>query len=123
MVEFDLEFFYFSTTLGLAFPGEDLLLFYIVDFCLIASWILAGTFSLTVTAFLMSFVGVLACAWDLVPLNSFFSTTTVLEVLKDLVTLWFDKDLEFCADLFADLEAELFDLGTDGVGIFLGGGL
>jgi len=53
-----------------------------------------------------------------------------LEVLKDLDTLRFDKDfvLEFCADLVAefltDLEAELLLLfWTDGVGIFLGGGL
>ena len=116
MVEFGLEIFTFSTTLGLAFPGDDLLLFY-VGFCLIASWILAGTFSLIVTAFLISFVGVLASALDLVPLNSFLSTT-VLDVLKD-----FDKDFEFYADLVADLEAELFDLGTVGVGFFLGGGL
>jgi hypothetical protein len=94
MAVVDLEFFTFSTTLGLAFPGEDLLLFLSVGFCLIASWILAGAFSLVVTAFLISFAcfgGVLACALlvyalDLVPLVSFFSTTTertVLEVLKD----------------------------------------
>jgi hypothetical protein len=116
MAELVLEIFTFSTTLGLAFPGDDSLLFK-VDFCLTASWILAGTFSLVVTAFLIisfgCFGGVLACAWDLVPLNSFFSATTVLEVLKDLDTLRFDKDfvLEFCADLVAefltDLEAEL----------------